>query len=162
TTLNLHAAALDPTKGREALAFAVFRVAGVPAPRTAFAEVTLTVPGKFDKEYLGLYIVVEPVDKAFLKEHFKTGRGLLMNPGREGRRAPPRRGLGKVKGPVPAAVRADQGGGPPRHRVRQTDQPGRRRTVPQRGRLVPRRGRVPALHGRQRLAFEHGELLHAG
>ena len=39
---------MDPTRGREALAYAVFRAAGVPAPRTAFAEVTLTVPGKYD------------------------------------------------------------------------------------------------------------------
>ena len=39
------------------------RAAGVPAPRTAYAEVTLTVPGKFDREYLGLYTVIEQVDK---------------------------------------------------------------------------------------------------
>ena len=54
---------MDPAKGREVLAFSVFRAAGVPAPRTAFAEVTLTVPGKHDKEFLGLYAVVENVDR---------------------------------------------------------------------------------------------------
>src|SRR5262245_44609259 len=53
--IQLHAMPLDPTKAREAIALAVFRDAGVPAPRTAFAEVTLSVPGKFDKEVLGLY-----------------------------------------------------------------------------------------------------------
>src|SRR5262249_50805254 len=35
--LNLHGGAMDPSRGREAIAFAVFRAAGVPSPRTAFA-----------------------------------------------------------------------------------------------------------------------------
>ena len=81
-TLNLHCGVTDPSKLRETLAYAVFRNAGVPAPKTTFAEVTLTVPGKFDKELLGLYTLVQPVDKAFLKEHFKTADGLLMKPER--------------------------------------------------------------------------------
>jgi putative membrane-bound dehydrogenase-like protein len=80
TSLHLHAMPLDPSKGREALAYSVFRAAGVPAPRTAFAEVTLTVPGKYDKEYLGLYAVVENVDRPFLKDRFGTEKGLLMKP----------------------------------------------------------------------------------
>src|SRR5262249_39386277 len=80
TALQLHAMSMDPAKGREALAFSVFREAGVPAPRTAFAEVTLTVPGKYDKEYLGLYAVVENVDNPFLVDHFGTDKGLLMKP----------------------------------------------------------------------------------
>jgi spore coat protein H len=81
-TLNLNAGAMDPTKGHEVLSYAVFRDAGVPAPRTAFAEVTLTVPGKHDKEFLGLYTVVEQVDKTFLKDRFKNNKGLLMKPER--------------------------------------------------------------------------------
>jgi spore coat protein CotH len=81
-SINLNAGAMDPTKAREVLSFAVFRAAGVPAPRTAFAQVTLTVPGKYDKELLGLYTVVEQVDKTFLKEHFKNAKGLLMKPER--------------------------------------------------------------------------------
>ncbi len=80
TSLQLHAMPMDPAKGREALALSVFRAAGVPAPRTAFAEVTLTVPGKYDKEYVGLYAVVENVDKAFLEDRFGTDKGLLMKP----------------------------------------------------------------------------------
>jgi putative membrane-bound dehydrogenase-like protein len=80
TSLYLHSMPLDPAKAREALAYAVFRAAGVPAPRTAFAEVTLTVPGKYDKEYLGLYTVVENVDRHFLEDRFGTTRGLLMKP----------------------------------------------------------------------------------
>src|SRR5262249_36408053 len=69
-----------PAKGREVLAYSVFRAAGVPAPRTAFAEVTLTVPGKYDREYVGLYAVVESVDKRFLEDRFGTDKGLLMRP----------------------------------------------------------------------------------
>ncbi len=80
TAFHLHAMPLDPAKAREAIAYAVFRAAGVPAPRTAFAEVTLTVPGKYDKEYLGLYTLVESVDKRFLQDRFQTDKGLLLNP----------------------------------------------------------------------------------
>jgi spore coat protein H len=78
--LNLNSGVMDATKVREALAYAVFRAAGVPAPRTAFAEVRLTVPGKYDSEYLGYYTVVEQVDKRFLRTHFGDGDGLLLKP----------------------------------------------------------------------------------
>src|SRR5262249_34785043 len=79
-SLHLHAMPLDPAKGREALAYAVFRAAGVPAPRTAFAEVSLTVPGKYNREYLGLYTLVESVDRRFLADRFQTDQGVLMKP----------------------------------------------------------------------------------
>lgn len=41
---------------------------------------TLTVPGKYDKEYVGVYTVVEEVNKGFLKRHFKDGTGMLLKP----------------------------------------------------------------------------------
>jgi spore coat protein H len=78
--LNLNSGVMDPTKAREALAYQVFRQAGVPCPRTSLAEVTLTVPGKFDRELLGAYTVVEQVDKQFLKAHFGSSKGLLLKP----------------------------------------------------------------------------------
>lgn len=78
--LSLNSGVMDTSKAREALAYALFRAAGVPAPRTAFAEVALTVPGKFDRECLGLYAVVEQVDTQFLKTHFGDGKGLLLKP----------------------------------------------------------------------------------
>jgi spore coat protein CotH len=78
--LNLNNGVTDPSKAREALSCAVFRAAGVPAPRTAFAEVTLTVPGKYDREYVGLYTLVEQVDKTFLKDRFTNGKGMLLKP----------------------------------------------------------------------------------
>lgn len=81
-SLTLSNGVMDPSKSREALAYSIYRAAGVPAPRTAFAEVTLTVPGKYDKEHVGLYTLIEGVDKNFLKLHFKNNAGLLMKPER--------------------------------------------------------------------------------
>ena len=88
------------------LAFALFREAGLPAPRTALAEVTLTVPGSHDKAYLGLYTLVEPMDRAFLKHRFQTDKGLLVRP--QGLRGLDFLGddWDEIPGPVPAAGRA--------------------------------------------------------
>ncbi|MDO8629432.1 MAG: CotH kinase family protein, partial [Phycisphaerales bacterium] len=52
TKLNLNNNAMDPTLMRETIAYEVFRQAGIPAARTAFAKVYLTVPDKFDRQYL--------------------------------------------------------------------------------------------------------------
>ncbi len=82
SAVQLHAMPLDPAKAREALASSVFRASGVVAPRTAFAEVTLTVPGKHDKTYLGLFTVVENVDAQFLNDRFGSDQGLLLKPAR--------------------------------------------------------------------------------
>ncbi|HYH64802.1 MAG TPA: CotH kinase family protein [Urbifossiella sp.] len=79
-SINLHCEVTDPSRCREVLGYEVYRAAGVPAPRTALAEVRLTVPGKHDKELLGLYTLVESVDKAFLKDRFGDDTGLLMKP----------------------------------------------------------------------------------
>lgn len=79
-TIDFNAGALDPSRVRESLSFAVFRAAGVPAPRTAFAELTLTVPGEYEREYVGLYTVVEQVNKSFAKEFLPGGKGLLLKP----------------------------------------------------------------------------------
>ncbi|WP_238602494.1 CotH kinase family protein [Fimbriiglobus ruber] len=79
-TINLHCGVTDPSKCRETLGYEIYRAAGVPAPRTTFAEVRLTVPGKRDKELLGVYTLVEEVDKPFLKDRFGNDKGLLMKP----------------------------------------------------------------------------------
>ena len=78
--LNLHSDVMDPTHVRQALSYAVFREAGIPSPRTAFAEVSLTIDGECDHESLGLYTLVEEVDKAFLRRHFQTDKGMLLKP----------------------------------------------------------------------------------
>lgn len=78
--LNLHNNVMDPTHVRQALSYPVFQAAGVAAPRTAFAEVSLTIDGECDREPLGLYTLVEEIDKAFLRRHFQTDKGLLLKP----------------------------------------------------------------------------------
>jgi spore coat protein H len=79
-TIVLHSGVADPSKCREALGYALYWAAGVPAPRTGLAEVRLTVPGKYDKELLGVYTLLEPIDKGFLRETFGTDKGVLMKP----------------------------------------------------------------------------------
>ena len=56
--LNLHNSVRDPSFMNEAVAYRLFRDGGVPASRTAYARVLLTVPGKYDRKYLGLYDVL--------------------------------------------------------------------------------------------------------
>ncbi len=82
--LTLNNNVMDPSATREPLAHMVYRAAGVPSPRTAFLELTLTVPGKYDKTLVGLYTLIESVDKTFLKEHFASAKGLLCKPERAG------------------------------------------------------------------------------
>ncbi len=57
----------DPSRLRQCLAYDVFRKAGIPAPRCSFAHVTV------NGDDLGLYILVEPVRKAFIRDHFSEG-----------------------------------------------------------------------------------------
>lgn len=82
--LTLNSNVMDSSAAREVLAYGVYRSMGVPASRTAYARLTLTVPGKYDKEFVGLYTLVETVDKTFLKNHFGTAKGLLLKPERVG------------------------------------------------------------------------------
>lgn len=78
--LNIHISAVDPSYLREALAYQTYRDAGVPAARTAFALVYLTVEGQCDRQYIGLCTLVEDIDKRFLAKHFGQGNGLLLKP----------------------------------------------------------------------------------
>jgi len=73
-TFNFHNGFLDPSLVREHLAYRAFRDAGVPASLTAFAD--LWVNG----ERWGLYISVQEVDKAFLRQHFGGDEGNLYKP----------------------------------------------------------------------------------
>ena len=64
----------------EVLSHKLFRDAGVPAPRTAYARVDVSVPGKYQREYLGLYSLVENVDNRFARDRFGTKKGALFKP----------------------------------------------------------------------------------
>ncbi len=79
-TFNLHAGVIDTSKMRDAIAYATFRGAGVPAPRTAFVELIVTVPGLYQDAQAGLFTLVEDVNKKFLERVLPPGTGLLMKP----------------------------------------------------------------------------------
>lgn len=70
----------DSSYLRDSLSYELFREFGVPAPRTCFIRLHLTVPGKYERKYLGLYTAAEAVESPFLKEHFGSAAGLLLKP----------------------------------------------------------------------------------
>jgi spore coat protein H len=78
--LNLSNNILDPSQVRQSLAADIFRRAGIPAPRTAFIRLYLTVPGQLDRRYLGLYTAVEQVDDTFIRAWMGNAPGFLMKP----------------------------------------------------------------------------------
>ncbi|MGO8925572.1 MAG: CotH kinase family protein [Limisphaerales bacterium] len=80
TTLNLHNNVNDPSGMNEPLSYRLFRDAGVPSGRTAYAQVYLTVPGQYTNHYVGLYSIVENVDKNYTRSRFSTKRGTLFKP----------------------------------------------------------------------------------
>jgi len=79
-SVNLSNTSFDPSQVRESLAFWMFHQLGLPASRTGHALVYLTVTGKYDREYLGLYTLIEEIDRHFLKKHFGNSDGLLLKP----------------------------------------------------------------------------------
>ena len=78
--LNLHNNVTDASWMNEPLAYRLFRDAGVPAPRTAYARVYVTVPGKYDQQYFGLYSLVEEIDRHFAGEFLGGGMGAIFKP----------------------------------------------------------------------------------
>ncbi len=78
--LNLQNDVMDPTHLKSALSYSVFSTVGIPSPRTAFAEVTLTIDGVCDRESLGIYTMVEEIDKSFLRRHYTNDKGMLLKP----------------------------------------------------------------------------------
>ena len=79
-TFNLHAGVVDTSKMREAVAYTIFREAGVPAPRTTFAELVFTVPGVYNEVSAGMFTIIEDVNKKFLERVLPPATGLLMKP----------------------------------------------------------------------------------
>lgn len=64
----------------DALAYEFCRDAGVPAPRTAFAYVSVSVAEKWQRKPLGLYALVEPVDAKFAAAQFSSKRTPIFKP----------------------------------------------------------------------------------
>jgi spore coat protein CotH len=80
STLNLHNCFTDASWMNEVLSHRLYRDAGVPAPRTSYARVHVTVPGKHERKYFGLYSIVEDVGKAFGKDRFRVKNGAIFKP----------------------------------------------------------------------------------
>jgi spore coat protein H len=78
--INLHNSVRDRTGLNETIAYRLFSDGGVAAPRTAYAKVYVTVPGKHERRYFGLYNVVEDVGGSFIEEHLKVSKGALLKP----------------------------------------------------------------------------------
>jgi hypothetical protein len=62
--LDLKAMYNDPSQMREALAWGLFEQAGVPAPRHTYARLGI------NGNYLGLFSVIEHIDRSFLRSRF--------------------------------------------------------------------------------------------
>ena len=80
TKLNFHNSVTDSSWMNEVLSFRLYRDAKVPAPRTTYAKVSVTVPGQHTHQYLGLYSIVENVDTHFAKEFFGSKKGAIFKP----------------------------------------------------------------------------------
>jgi spore coat protein H len=80
TKLSLHNNVTDASWMNEVLSHRLFRDAGVPAPRTAYARVYVTVPGEYDNQYFGLYSIVEDLDRHFAEEQLGSKEGAMFKP----------------------------------------------------------------------------------
>ena len=69
TRINLKAMYNDPSQMREALAWRLFGIADIPAPRHTYAKLA------FGTTYRGLFSVIEHVDKKFLRDRFGDNHG---------------------------------------------------------------------------------------
>jgi len=77
---NFHNLVDDRSCMSDALAYEFFRNAGVPAPRTAYAWLDVSVAGKWDRKPLGLYVMVEPVGAGFAADHFGSKKTPVFKP----------------------------------------------------------------------------------
>lgn len=80
SVLNLHSTITDAGWMNEPLAYRLYRDAGTPAPRTAYARVSVTVPGQFARRSLGLYTLVENIDNNFAVDRFGVPGGAIYKP----------------------------------------------------------------------------------
>ncbi len=72
--LNFNNGFSDPTFMREVLGYELFEQMGIPTPRTCFVDLWV------NDTHLGLYTMVEQIDRTFLSEHFDDNTGNLYKP----------------------------------------------------------------------------------
>ncbi|MBX3746060.1 MAG: CotH kinase family protein [Verrucomicrobiae bacterium] len=80
STLNLHNLEADRSFLSDTLGYEFFRDAGVPAPRTTFLRLYLGIEGRWERELLGLYLMVENPDAAWLRSAFGVDGVALYKP----------------------------------------------------------------------------------
>lgn len=80
STINLQNNITDISWMNEVLAYQLYRDAGVPAPRSSYARVYVTVPGQYADSYFGLYSISENVDTNFTAARFATRKGAILKP----------------------------------------------------------------------------------
>lgn len=78
--LNFHNMIDDRSCMSDALAYEFLRDARVPASRTAYAYLSVSVTGQWDQKPLGLYVMVEPVNAAFAAQRFGSKTAPLFKP----------------------------------------------------------------------------------
>jgi len=78
--LTFDSLVFDNSCMKEALAYEFFRDAGVPAPRTAYAWLSVSVAQQWERKPFGLYLMEEPVDDAFAAERFGSRKTPLFKP----------------------------------------------------------------------------------
>ena len=80
TTINFQNNITDIGWMNEVLAYQLYRDAGAHAPRTSYAKVYITVPGRYTRHYIGLYSISENVDENFIEDRFGTRKGAILKP----------------------------------------------------------------------------------
>jgi spore coat protein CotH/DNA-directed RNA polymerase specialized sigma24 family protein len=78
--LTLNSLVWDYSCLSDALGYEFFRDAGVPSPRTAYAWLSTSLSGQWYKKPSGLYLMVEPVDKAFAADRFGAKNTAIFKP----------------------------------------------------------------------------------
>jgi len=80
STLNFHNNITDAGWMNEVLSYRLYRDAGVPAPRSSYVRVYLTVTGQFARRYAGLYTLAENVDASFFQSRLGSTAGAILKP----------------------------------------------------------------------------------
>jgi hypothetical protein len=80
TILNFHNLTSDGSYLSDTLGYEFFREADVPAPRTTFVRLRLSIEDRFVDRLLGLYVMVENPDSEWASEQFGTDGVALFKP----------------------------------------------------------------------------------
>ncbi|MGZ8940620.1 MAG: CotH kinase family protein, partial [Limisphaerales bacterium] len=70
----------DSSYVHDALAHRLFRDLGAVGPRTAYAYLSVDVPGKWTNQPIGLYNLIENIDKDFADDRFGTKKVPIFKP----------------------------------------------------------------------------------